>query len=210
MSPVASAALRLALLTVLAIGALVGIHALTREQIAEGRLRLERQALAEVVPAALYDHDPLADLLEICDESRLGPGRHRLYRLHRGGRPSALVFHAVAPDGYSGPIGLMIGVDAEGRVLGVRVTEHRETPGLGDAIEAEKSPWIQQFEGRALGDPPSERWSVERREGAFDALVGATVSSRAVTQAVRRVLEVFAAHGAELKTGDRPPALRCP
>lgn len=201
--------LRLGLLAAIAVGALIAIHLLTRERIAEAQLRLERQALAEVVPAERYDHDPLADTIELCDETRLGPGRHRVYRLRRDGRPSALVLHAVAPDGYSGPIALIIGVDASGRVLGVRVTEHRETPGLGDAIEAAKSPWIRQFEGRALGDPPAERWSVQRLEGEFDAVVGATVTSRAVTAAIRRVLELLAEHGEALFAASPPDALRC-
>ncbi len=209
MSTAFASGLRLGLLAAVAVGALTAIHILTRERIAEAQLRLERQALAEVVPAARYDHDPLADTIELCDEARLGPGRHRLYRLRLDDRPSALVVHALAPDGYSGPIALIVGIDASGSVLGVRVTEHRETPGLGDAIEAAKSPWIRQFEGRALGDPPAERWSVERFEGEFDAVVGATVSSRAVTAAVRRVLELVAEHGEALFAEPPPEALRC-
>lgn len=204
-----AAGFRLALLALVAVGSLVWIHALTRERIAEGKLRAERLALAEVLPAALYDHDPLADAIELCDNARLGPGRHRLYRLRRGGQPSALVLQAVAPDGYSGPIALLVGVDRRGTVLGVRVSEHRETPGLGDAIEAAKSPWILQFEGRSLGDPPPERWNVERNRGAFDALVGATVSSRAVAGAVRRVLELVREEDEALFAEQLPEHLRC-
>ncbi|GIX33261.1 MAG: electron transport complex subunit G [Lysobacterales bacterium] len=210
MSPPIAAGLRLGLLAGTAVALLAAIHALTRERIAESQRRLERQALAEVLPPGRHDHDPLADVIEICDEAQLGPGRHRLYRLRRLGQPSALVVHAVAPDGYSGPIALMVGVDVAGKVLGVRVTEHRETPGLGDAIEAAKNPWIRQFEGRSLGDPPAERWRVGRRGGDFDALLGATVSSQAVTEAVRRVLELIEREGTSLFSEDGPETLRCP
>ncbi|MDW8479867.1 MAG: RnfABCDGE type electron transport complex subunit G [Xanthomonadales bacterium] len=125
------------------------------------------------------------------------------------GRPSALALETVAPDGYSGPIALLVGVDREGRVLGVRVTAHRETPGLGDGIESRRGDWILQFAGRSLGEPAPERWRVRREGGDFDALVGATVTSRAVIGAVERALRLVGEHG-EALYGEPPPALACP
>ena len=102
---------------------------------------------------------------------------------------TAATSEAVAPDGYSGPIRLLVGVNADGTVAGVRVLSHRETPGLGDPIDAARSDWIHGFEGRALDDPPAAAWTVRKDGGAFDEFTGATITPRAVVHAVRRVLE---------------------
>ena len=114
-----------------------------------------------------------------------------MYRARREGRPVAAVLTAVAPDGYNGAIRLLVGVRRDATVAGVRVVSHRETPGLGDFIEAEKSDWVAQFEDRSLGDPPAERWRVRRDGGAFEALTGATITPRAVVGAVRKALIYF-------------------
>ena len=117
-----------------------------------------------------------------------------VYRARRDGAPVALVLTAVAPDGSSGPIELLVGVNADGTVAGVRVLAHRETPGLGDPIEASRSDWVLAFAGRSLGDPPPAGWTVRRDGGAFDQFTGATITPRAVVHAVRRVLEYVGAN----------------
>jgi electron transport complex protein RnfG len=109
-----------------------------------------------------------------------------------------VVLEAVAPDGYSGEIRLLVGIHADGRVAGVRVTAHRETPGLGDYIDPARGPWIRQFDGRSLADPLPDGWRVKKDGGRFDYLAGATITPRAVVKAVRRSLEYFAAHRDEL------------
>ena len=114
------------------------------------------------------------------------------------GRPAATVFATIAPDGYNAEIQLLIGISTDERVTGVRVVRHRETPGLGDAIETEKSDWIRQFDGKSLVDPPQPRWAVDKDEGAFDSITGATVTPRAVIKAVKNTLLYFAAHKDEL------------
>jgi len=100
----------------------------------------------------------------------------------------AAVLESVAPDGYSGSIRLLVGVTPDGRLLGVRVLQHQETPGLGDAIEERRSDWIRSFDGRSLGRPPMARWKVRKDGGDFDQLTGATVTPRAVVAAVRNTL----------------------
>ncbi len=189
MRPELDAALRLGFAGLLAAVLLAGIWALTRDRIAEEERRVELLAMAAVLPTALYDNDPLADTLILCAHQDLGPGAHTVYRARRAGEPVALAMRATAPDGYSGRIELLIGVDTAGRVLGVRVTGHRETPGLGDAIEAEKSDWIESFRGLFLGQPPVERWKVRKDGGDFDQFAGATVTARAVVNALRRALQ---------------------
>lgn len=107
------------------------------------------------------------------------------------GEPLATIIAPVAPDGYNAPIRLLVGIAPDGTLTGVRVLSHRETPGLGDAIEAERSDWIRQFDGASLTEPPREQWAVDKDDGAFDSLTGATVTPRAVVRAVRRTLEYY-------------------
>jgi Na+-translocating ferredoxin:NAD+ oxidoreductase subunit G len=209
MRPELDAAWRLGLAGLLAAALLAGVWALTRERIAEEERRVAQLAMAAALPTELYDNDPLSDVLTLCARDDLGPGAHTVHRARRQGEPTALAITATAADGYSGRIELLVGVDIAGRVLGVRVTGHRETPGLGDAIEAEKSDWIERFRGLFLGNPPVERWKVRKDGGDFDQFAGATVSPRAVVNAVRRVLEFHEREGAALYGAEVAPELRC-
>ena len=104
------------------------------------------------------------------------------------------VAYEVFGTGYAGQMKLMLGVDAEGRALGVRVLAHKETPGLGDKIEVKKGDWILQFDGLSLGNPPVEKWKVKKDGGQFDQFTGATITPRGVVSAIREGLEFFAAH----------------
>ncbi|MHA5866058.1 electron transport complex subunit RsxG, partial [Pseudomonas aeruginosa] len=113
-------------------------------------------------------------------------------RLH--GQASAVILQASAPDGYSGAIQLLVGVTAQGRLLGVRVVAHKETPGLGDRIELAKSPWVHGFDGKSLGDPADAGWAVKKDGGTFDQFAGATVTPRAVVRAVHKALRYFDAN----------------
>jgi len=189
------AARSLAICALLAIALLGGTHVLTRQRIDDARAQAERDALALVLPAHNFDNDLSADRIIVIAPAWLGDDQPMsIWRGRRDGQPSALVLQAVASDGYAGPIQLRIGVDVSGRITGVRVTAHKETAGLGDLIEAERSDWILGFEGRALGSPPRERWAVRRDGGAFDQFAGATVTPRAVVGAVRRALQYVERH----------------
>lgn len=117
-----------------------------------------------------------------------------VYRVYYAGQPVAALFVVNAREGYTGPIRLLVGVDVEGRVTGVRVLEHRETPGLGDLVESSKTDWAEQFDGRSLGDPVAAGWAIRRDGGNFDQLTGASVTPRAIVKAVRQTLEYFAAN----------------
>lgn len=175
-------------------GLMAGVYTLTSPQIAATALDAKRRLIGEVLPASAYDNDLLADAIILPASPELGLAEPtRLYRARKDGQPAALVFEAAAPDGYSGQIGLILAVQADGRLAAVRVTSHRETPGLGDYIDPKKdknkaSPWISQFSGRNFSDTPREKWRVKKDGGAFDQHVGATISARAVTKATGRAL----------------------
>jgi electron transport complex protein RnfG len=125
------------------------------------------------------------------------------YRARKDGKISALVFEAIAPDGYSGKIRLLIGVTVDGTLLGVRVTQHKETPGLGDYIEPRKDknkerPWITQFDGLSLATVSDREWRVRKDGGRFDSVAGATVTPRAVVKAVNKALKFVAENRRQL------------
>jgi electron transport complex protein RnfG len=175
------------------------VHDVTRPRI-EASERAQRIArLAEVLGPARHDNDLLADVVIVRDPELLGTDEPLpVHRARMAGRPIAALLVAVAPDGYSGAIRLLIAVDPDGRLLGVRVLSHKETPGLGDGIEARKSRWIDEFIGRSLLDPGEDRWKVRKDGGDFDQFTGATVTPRAVVRAVRDALVFFGRHRAEL------------
>lgn len=189
------AGLQLGLAALLATGLLAGTYALTRERILDAEQRVQRDALAIVIPSDRYDNDLVADTITVAASPWLGQPLATVHRARLQGQDAALVLSVVAPDGYSGDIGLLVAVARDGRVLGVRVDRHRETPGLGDQIEASRSDWIARFTGRSLTDPDRSRWAVRKDGGAFDQFAGATVTPRAVVAAVKRCLDFVARHG---------------
>lgn len=145
-----------------------------------------KQSLTQVLPGK-YDNDLLKDTVVLP-----GPdGDVTVYRARRGGRVVAVVFKVQAR-GYAGPVVSMMGVDSDGKMLGVRVIKHSETPGLGDKVEPAKSSWIHGFEGRFLGDPPADKFAVKKDGGVFDQFAGATITPRAVVKSVKGGLEFFA------------------
>lgn len=163
----------------------------TQERIEENRLAVVRQRVTELLAGVTFDNDPVAEQ-RILNEPRLGGSHLPIWFARQEGEIVGIVLSTVAPDGYSGDIHLLIGIDSRGSILGVRVTRHRETPGLGDDIETGRSDWIHGFRGKSLGNPPLDRWRVRRDGGVFDQFTGATITPRAVVGAVARALSWFA------------------
>jgi len=192
-------ALSLGLVAILGTTLLSAVDLATEERIAQQERRVVLEQLARIIPPDRYDNALQDDWYAFSDETSF-PGGQRVvaYRARRQGQPVAVILRFAAMDGYSGPIGLLAGIEADGRLAGVRVTSHRETPGLGDGIEAEKSDWIRAFDGKSLGAPPLAEWTVRRDGGAFDQFTGATITPLAVVKAVRRALEYHELHGNEL------------
>ncbi len=155
-----------------------------------------KHSLEQVIPASLHDNDMWRDKIEIRQDGQHPP--RLVYLARRGGKLAGVAFE-VSGRGYNGKITLLMGIDADGRILGVRVLSHTETPGLGDKINERKSNWIFNFDGKSLGSPPPDQWKVKKDGGAFDQLSGATITPRAVVKAVREGLEFFKAQRKTLR-----------
>ncbi len=173
-------------------GLLSGAYLWTLPTIEAAAAEEKMKLINEVLPAANYDNDLLKDALQIAATPALGQdATSTTYIARKGGKPSALVLEAIAPDGYAGKIRLLIALDTEGTLLGVRVTQHKETPGLGDYVDPKKDknkerPWITQFNGLKPATTEEREWKVKKDGGRFDSVAGATVTPRAVVKAVRK------------------------
>lgn len=180
---------------VVGVGLVAITYSSTKNIIAEAQRVALEASLNQLLPADRYDNHITEDRIEVSAPEWLGTSQPiTVYRARKSGQPVALFATLIAPDGYSGPIRLLIGVDANGTLAGVRVLEHKETPGLGDGIEEKRSPWIFGFTGKSLTNPSLERWKVKKDGGAFDQFTGATVTPRAIVKAVRKFLEYAQAH----------------
>lgn len=184
----------LGLFSVFCLGLVTCVHGLTQERIASNqRLRL-LQSMEALAPKADHDNDLLNDFIDLPGASIGSAKQMRIYRARRASKPVAAVFSVSTQEAYSGEISLLVGLKPDGTLAGVRVIEHKETPGLGDLIEEDKSDWILKFAGLSLAKPDGASWKVKRDGGAFDQFTGATVTPRAIVKCVRDVLVYFTAN----------------
>ena len=190
------------MLALFAIGAtsLVSLtEANTRDKIIENERQTLLAAINALVDSSDYDNDILTDTLLIPRVRQLGTTDFTdVYRARKSGSPVAAVFTSIAPNGYNGKIKLLVGVYFDGTLAGVRVINHKETPGLGDKINVKKSDWILQFKGLSLTNPSESRWKVKKDGGDFDQFTGATITPRAVVTAVKKSLQYFEKNRDEL------------
>lgn len=189
-----STSLTLLVFSVACASLLAGAYLATRPNI-ERSEQLERIRLVSQVLPPGFDNNPIRDARPLAADPLLGlkrPGR--AFVAAQAGQPMAVVLEAAAPDGYGGEIRLLVGIGADGRLTGVRVTAHRETPGLGDYIEVGKSNWIRQFDGKDVNTPAAGAWKVRKDGGQFDYVAGATITPRAVVKAVHKALRYFTEH----------------
>lgn len=172
-------------------------HKGTRDKIADSERAAAQKALFEVVPENRHNNDLLNNARAIpaqyWDELGLKQGGD-FYIAKQDGVTQAVILPAVAPDGYSGDIKLLVGINTDGTVSGVRVLSHAETPGLGDKLELAKSSWILSFDGKSLENPQPEDWKVQKDGGVFDQFTGATITPRAVVKQVKEALVLFEEH----------------
>lgn len=173
---------------------MAGTYRATAPRVAASALAEKLRLIGEVLPPSLYDNDLMGDAITLPPQKALGLDEEtRAWRARKNGKPVALVLEAAALDGYSGRIGLILAIDAEGRLLAQRVTAHKETPGLGDYIDPKKDrnkarPWITQFSNLGFDSVSREKWRVKKDGGRFEQMAGATISARAVTNASGRAL----------------------
>jgi electron transport complex protein RnfG len=187
-APTATLAIIAAVLTI----GLVAIANITRDRIARNQQAWIKQHLDTLVSPQSYDNDPLTDTLQVSSPDLLGSANPVMaYRMRKASAPVAVAIRSIAPDGYRGPLELLVVIAPEGHLIGVRVIRHNETPGLGDAFENRDADWLTRFGGLSLTNPPQQRWTVRRDGGDFDAFTGATITPRAIVKAVRRTLEFY-------------------
>jgi len=147
------------------------------------------------LPASLYDNDLLLDAVKFPSGGELANrDETMIHRARLKGEPSAVILEATAPDGYSGDIKLLVAIKSSGEIVGVRVLDHKETPGLGDYIDIAHSNWIKNFDAQSLDKTNDDAWFVKKDGGQFDFTTGATITPRAVIKAVHKVLKFYQAH----------------
>ncbi len=150
--------------------------------------RQVRELMSRVETLDSYEAHLESAEIKLAGLSARADMRVRCWRGLVNGRPQAAVFEIYTSHGYNGGIHLLAGVRRDGSLLGVRVLSHKETPGLGDAIELDRSDWMSMFTDLSLEMPPTENWLTARDGGHFDQITGATVTSRAVVDAVKKML----------------------
>ncbi|MGC2458654.1 MAG: electron transport complex subunit RsxG [Gallionellaceae bacterium] len=193
--------LNLLFFTVIGTAVLAFTFSQTRITIAHSEEQERLKLILQIVPPELADNDIIHDTLTIPPDPLLGTDDNTVaYRARLHGEPSAVVLEAVAPDGYSGKISLILSIRANGEIAGVRVVSHKETPGLGDYIDLTKSPWIKGFDGKSLAMYKEADWKVKKDGGQFDYMAGATITPRAVVKAVHKALLYFEANKDKLFT----------
>jgi len=167
----------------------------TADRIAEQEREFLLRGIHALIPPSHYDNDPYSDAIAVKSPQLLGSRNPvPVYRARMNGKPVAAVLEPVAPDGYGGAIKLLVAIAYNGTILGVRVLNHQETPGLGDNIEIDKSNWITGFNGDSLSKLDDKQWHVKKDGGVFDQFTGATITPRAVVKAVHNSLKYFARH----------------
>lgn len=164
----------------------------TKARIAANEQAFLEKSLAPVLAGVSFDNDIKQAAFNLPPPHVL-PGNEAavIYPLLENEQPVAALFVVTAEHGFAGPIKLLIGIDIEGVVTGVRALEHQETPGIGDGIDIRVSNWIDVFSGTSLESPDRETWAIKHDGGAFDQLTGASVTSRAVVNAVDLTLRYF-------------------
>lgn len=179
----------LAAFALVATGLVMATQWLTADRIALQQRQELLTTLNALIPPQQHDNDVYDDCTLVHAPDSLGLDEPQpVYRARQNGEPVALALRTTAPDGYSGNIHMLVAVNSNHSVAGVRVLQHRETPGLGDKIERRRSDWVLQFDDEQVRSAEDPRWEVERDGGMFDQFSGATITPRAVVNAVQRTV----------------------
>ncbi|WP_373090766.1 electron transport complex subunit RsxG [Zhongshania sp.] len=187
--------LLLGLFAVLTTAVIAGTYLSTRGLIQENIRHAEERALLQIIPKSRHDNAMIDDADTVADSELLGLREtKKFYRATQNGAFVGAILPATARDGYTGDIDMIVGINGDGSIAGVRVLSHRETPGLGDQVDYKKSHWVDGFIGKSLNNPDQSKWAVKKDKGVFDQFTGATITPRAVTAAVNRALLYFEAN----------------
>ena len=184
--PISKASFILAAFALVTTGLVALTHLLTKDKIAAAQENAIQQSINQLVPAELYTNAIAQDCII---EQDVNGEAIRVFRARNNEGNVAVVIESIAPNGYNGRIDLLVALDKNNKVLGVRTVKHNETPGLGDKIELKKSNWITHFNGLSVTDENQKNWAVRNDGGMFDAFTGATITPRAVVAAIKQTLE---------------------
>ncbi|KMV73409.1 electron transport complex subunit RsxG [Rosenbergiella epipactidis] len=199
----------LAIFAAVTTGVTALVNEVTKPTVAEQMAIQEKTLLDQVVPPHLYNNDLQKECYWVTNPVLGDNQQHPFYIARKDGKPVAAAIETVAPDGYSGAIRMLVGANFSGTVLGVRVTEHHETPGLGDKIELRISDWITHFAGVSIHGPEDSHFAVKKDGGDFDQFTGATITPRAVVNETKRTTLLIAQLGEKINTlpkcGDKTP-----
>lgn len=167
----------------------------TIDRIKENKRLALLKAFHVLIPSDMHDNDVFHDIISVHDKSLLGSTKPvNIYRVRKGNKNIAVIINSIAPDGYSGNIELLVAINFDGVLAGVRVVHHKETPGLGDAIEENRSDWITKFKRNSLTNLDKKDWAVKRDGGKFDQFTGATITPRAIVKAIYNTLRYYKEH----------------
>lgn len=178
-----TAALRIGFFSFLIIGIVTLVFHASKDKIAQNEYLDLLSHLHAVISLEDYDNDLVKDVMVL--------KTYHIYRARKSGQPIAALIKSTTPLGYNGDIDLLTAIDIHQKIIGVRVLNHRETPGLGDKIEIKKSPWILSFAEKSLLDQELALWAVKRDGGIFDQLTGATITPRAIVNEVKKTALFF-------------------
>ncbi len=182
----------------------------TKDSIAENIRKAQEKALLELVPKDRHNNSMLDHTLIVDNDKLLGLRESKqLFIAKQDNNIVAAIIPVTARDGYTGDINMIVGINSDGTVAGVRILEHRETPGLGDAVDKRKSDWVDGFIGKSLTNPSQDKWKVKKDKGEFDQFTGATITPRAVTKAIKQALIYFEEHKQEI-LAPPPPSEQAP
>jgi len=191
--------LLLALFALLCTGLVAVVNQQTFDEIKLQQQKELMGILHQLIPDDLHDNELTAQCTLLQNKEALGTDDALpAYIATAAGKPVAIALEAIAPDGYNGNIKLIVGINTQGEVLGVRTLSHQETPGLGDKIELRKSDWVTKFVGKVLTSEDDKQWQVQKDGGDFDQFTGATITPRAYVKAVKRAVWYFTQHQAEI------------
>ncbi|UTW02331.1 electron transport complex subunit RsxG [Amphritea atlantica] len=195
LTAIRNSALGLSIFAVITSGAIALTQVSTKAQIDINEREARAKALYEIVPKESIDNNLLEDTIAI-DAPTLTASTQpiEVFRARRDGQVVTVIIPVTAPDGYTGNINMIVGINADESVAGVRVLAHKETPGLGDKVELKKSSWLHGFDGQRYEGDDDPSWAVKKDGGRFDQFTGATITPRAVVNATARAIHYFREH----------------
>ncbi|RLA24430.1 MAG: electron transport complex subunit RsxG [Gammaproteobacteria bacterium] len=172
------AAFRVGLFSFIIVGSVFLTFHATKDKIADNKHQALLHSLQAVLSQDHYDNDLATDVIQL--------QTYTIYRAKKAGRYTAAILTSTTARGYNGDISLLIGISIDGKITGVRVLNHNETPGLGDKIDIKKSNWVLAFNQKSIRDMSSVQWAVKRDGGLFDQFTGATITPRAIVNEVKK------------------------